>query len=100
MSWRRRGSEHGYRAGIIGRVWGMVLIRLYGWISEDIGWREKEIEFRGSLKVLLALIDEEIENMVARGKLLVAVNHKVVNDLDEKIGGNDIVAVLPIFSGG
>ncbi len=78
----------------------MVHIRLYGWISEDRGWREKEIEFRGSLKDLLALVDEKIGDFVLRGKLLIAVNHRVVSDLDEKIGGNDIVAVLPIFSGG
>ncbi len=78
----------------------MVYIRLYGWISENKGWRERKLEFNGSLRHLLSSLDEEIADMVMKGKLLTAVNHKVVSDLDRKVGGNDIVAILPIFSGG
>ncbi len=78
----------------------MVYIRLYGWLSEDRGWRERRLEFNGRLRDLLSLIDEEVADMVAKKKLLTAVNHKIVKDLDMKIGGNDIVAILPIFSGG
>ncbi len=78
----------------------MVYVRLYGWLSESKGWRERKLEFSGSLRDLLSLIDEEIASMVMKGKLLTAVNHTITKELDRKVEGNDIIAILPIFSGG
>ncbi|MCD6348400.1 MAG: MoaD/ThiS family protein [Candidatus Korarchaeota archaeon] len=78
----------------------MVIVRLYGWLAERLGWRERELGFEGDLLNLLVEIDTGVKEMVESGKLLVAVNHQIIRDLGIKVRANDIVAVLPAFSGG
>jgi len=78
----------------------MVIVRLYGWLAEKLGWRERELGFEGDLLNLLVEIDTEVKEMVESGRLLVAVNHQIIRDLGTKVRANDIVAVLPTFSGG
>ncbi len=78
----------------------MVIVRLYGWLAERLGWRERELGFEGDLLNLLVEIDTEVKEMVESGRLLVAVNHQIIRDLGIKVRANDIVAVLPAFSGG
>ncbi len=78
----------------------MVRVRLYGWISERMGWREKSLSFEGTVHELLSLMDPEIPELIYQGRLMVAVNHSLERDLGRRVAGDDIIAVLPTFSGG
>lgn len=78
----------------------MVKVRLYGWLAERMGWRERELEFNGSLKELLSILGEELGEWLSQGRVMVAVNHSLEKDISKKISNDDIIAFLPAFSGG
>ncbi len=78
----------------------MVRMRLYGWIAERFGWRERSLEFEGTIEDLLRSLNIELVELVSRGRVMVAVNHSLERDLGRRVSGDDIIAVLPTFSGG
>jgi molybdopterin synthase catalytic subunit len=73
----------------------MVLVKVYGRLSDLLGFREKKLEFDGSLKELLERLGiKEIEG------INVAVNHELKRDLSTEVRGEDLVAIFPSFAGG
>ncbi len=78
----------------------MVRMRLYGWIAERFGWREKSLEFEGTIEDLLNGLNPELVELILKGRVMVAVNHSLERDLSKRVSGGDIIAILPTFSGG
>jgi molybdopterin synthase catalytic subunit len=73
----------------------MVLVKVYGRLSDILGFREKELEFDGSLRDLLERLGiGEIEG------INIAVNHELERDLSTRVRGEDLIAIFPSFSGG
>jgi len=73
----------------------MVLVKVYGRLSDLLGFREKRLDFDGSLKELLERLGvREIDG------INVAVNHELKRDLSTRVHGEDLVAIFPSFSGG
>jgi len=73
----------------------MVLVKVYGRLSDLLGFREKKLDFDGSLKELLERLGvREIDG------INVAVNHELKRDLSTRVHGEDLVAIFPSFSGG
>ncbi|RDD52951.1 MAG: molybdopterin converting factor [Candidatus Korarchaeota archaeon NZ13-K] len=78
----------------------MVSVRVYGWLSEVLGFRSRDLEFRGSLRELLELLGSSVMEMVEEGRIQVAVNHELTRDLSMILSEGDLVAIFPSFSGG
>ncbi len=78
----------------------MVRMRLYGWIAERFGWREKSLEFEGTIEDLLNGLNAELVELISKGRVMVAVNHSLERDLSRRVSRDDIIAILPTFSGG
>lgn len=78
----------------------MVFLRVFGWLSESLGFRNAELEFEGSLRELLSFLGGDLERMVAEGRIHVALNHELTGDLSVRVSGSDVVAIFPSFSGG
>ena len=78
----------------------MVRVRLYGWIAEELGWRERSLNFEGALGDLIAALNADLMELVSKGRAMVAVNHSLERDLGRTVSGDDIIALLPTFSGG
>ncbi|MEM4581154.1 MAG: molybdenum cofactor biosynthesis protein MoaE [Candidatus Korarchaeum sp.] len=76
----------------------MVSLRVFGWLSDLLGFRDRELEFDGSLKELLSSL--KLEKMFEEGRVHVALNHELVRDLSVRVSGRDVVAIFPSFSGG
>ncbi len=78
----------------------MVRMRLYGWIAERFGWRERSLDFEGTLEDLFNGLNSELVELISKGRVMVAVNHSLERDLSKRVSGDDIIAILPTFSGG
>ncbi|MCS7103114.1 MAG: molybdenum cofactor biosynthesis protein MoaE [Candidatus Korarchaeum sp.] len=78
----------------------MVSLRVFGWLSDLLGFKNSELEFEGSLKELLNSLRGELEEMVREGRVQVALNHELIRDLSVKVSRSDVVAIFPSFSGG
>ncbi len=76
----------------------MVSLRVYGWLSDLLGFRSRELEFEGSLEDLLRSLG--LERMVRERRAHVALNHELIADLSIFVSGDDVVAIFPSFSGG
>lgn len=78
----------------------MVLIRVYGWLSDLLGFRSKEVQFDGKLDELLSSLGTDLMKILEEGKVSIAINHEIERDLSRRVGGDDLIAIFPAFSGG
>jgi len=79
----------------------MPVVRFFARFREEIGIDRVWIDFEGSLKEILNILIKdhpEVRGFVEEG--FVAVNCRIVEDLEVRVGRCDEVAILPRFSGG
>ena len=80
----------------------MVKVLLLGHLADRAGWREREMDFTGTLSALieaLALGDPRLADSLVAPGVRAAVNHTILPS-DTALRAGDEVAFLPIYSGG
>ena len=75
-----------------------VVFRLYAKLREQLGTSRVELDLEDGATVMDAL-GELFHGDVPKG-LMVAVNNRLVEDLDTKLRERDVVDVMPPASGG
>ena len=85
----------------------MVKVKLFANFREVVGKKEIEISATTVLDLLIRLTNEypELESLIFKDNKIsdyvnVAVNHKIVHDLNIKLNSDDVVAIFPPVSGG
>lgn len=76
-----------------------VKILLYGWVGEKIGKKELDGE-AGHIKKVLFSIDPELPEKFKEGQVMVVANHSLKVDENYVVKEGDVLAILPLPSGG
>ncbi len=87
-----------------------VLIEFIGYAARKIGreWLWAELAEGGTLRDLISSLAstanastvEELKVAITRGELLIAVNGRMVSDLDSRLNDGDKILLFPIAAGG
>jgi len=85
----------------------MVKVKLFANFREVVGRKEIEISATTVLDLLIKLTNEypELKQLIFKDNKIseyvnVAVNHKIVHELNTKLDKDDVVAIFPPVSGG
>ena len=80
----------------------MVKVLLFGHLADRAGWREREMDFTGTLSALtelLSMADTRLAASLVAPGVRAAVNHTISAE-DTALKSGDEIAFLPIYSGG
>ena len=76
----------------------VIKVLVFGQIADSVGKRELDLSDIKSTDDLMEKLEEKIPG-INKLKYAIAVNKKLINE-NVTLNGNEIIAILPAFSGG